>query len=580
MSFARDRLLMVVLVVLLGLVIAQMPATCLNRRCRSPSNGCQNSEYDDGKCANGTIKCCDKVCTLGAPVTTCGASTGCFSVSTSPIAVGAAFRTASCTAKVVVSTTPCTSTTCRDCVESMGSWSVCSLTCSSLGSQSRQRIATAPIGKGKPCMLPVSEFRECTPTPPPCPIPCGISPWSEWSPCNAPCAPAQKQRVRALVPPQFGAPACPHASELVDCAELAPCTGSNVIERTPFPTPVQIAPPEPTTAPPGATPPPATDDPTASIFVRASEVAETVFADPSQKSAVSLPNMLGKLRAAAYGPVAGALAFSLSGASIGCQVIGAPIADVAPGELIEPLSLIFDFAERRSFVRIALSSFQPGDLGLLIGRSATANRTIELTAPDNSFVFDPTGFAEWELRAANGTFGLLVFSVLSAVATPPTPAPPLATDTMADTTEATLTTTADLAVGEPSAAPAGNDLTLVIALSIAGAILLLAAVIVVVVARRRRKHSVHEPISAATFRAPQPLDRPVSLYAPVAAPVDRLASSQQYSPIPSADGSAQTDYTSLDLSAQPHPVVPQLGTAYSNMYEQQDVRQYSDVPHL
>lgn len=568
-------LLSLILLLLLGALNAQMPSSCLNRRCRT--NPCQNSEYQDQQCSNGTRKCCDRVCPLGAAVTSCGSSLGCFSITTQPITVGAPYRTASCSARVVESSTPCTSATCRDCVESMGSWSACSLSCSTLGSQSRSRVVSvAPLGRGRACTLPVSELRACSPAPPPCPIPCAVSAWSAWSACNAPCAPAQKQRVRNLEPPQFGAPPCPHASELVDCTELAPCEGTT-FERTPFPTPVLITPPPDataTTAASDATPPPPTaDDPTASIFVRAGDIAEIVFADPTKRSVVSLPEMLGQLRAAAYGPVAGELAFSLSGSSIGCQVFGAPIAGVSPGELIEPLSLQFDFVERRSFVRIALSGFEEGERGLLIGRSGTANRTIELTTPDNSFELDTTGYAQWELRAANGTFGLLVFSVLRAVAGPPTPAPLPVTDAI-DATDTAPTSELDSAAvsEEPAVAPvAADDSTLVIALSIVGAVLLLAAVVIVIVARRRRSRARRESISTPPFRAPVP-----------AAQIDRVISHYDVSP----GGSVATDYQALNLSSRnidtPQTPYPphQVGTSYSNFHQQDDLRQYSDVPYL
>jgi hypothetical protein len=53
------------------------------------------------------------------------------------------------------------------------------------------------------------------PTLPPCPVPCVVTPWSDWSACGGTCAPALRQRVRNIVSREmFGGMTCPEVQAL------------------------------------------------------------------------------------------------------------------------------------------------------------------------------------------------------------------------------------------------------------------------------------------------------------------------------------------------------------------------------
>jgi len=299
----------------------------------------------------------------------------------------------------------------------------------------------------------------------------------------------------------FGGTACPNTQELVDCQELATCVASQTT-GTPFPT----APPM--TADPLTLPAPGTEDANSpTIVFRASELAADIFATEAQTSSLQLDGLVGDLRAAAK---SGEPAFSVSADAVGVAIKGVAVEKAGQIDSASGVSLLFLFSQRRAFTRLALSDFdaEGGDVGELVGRdeiAAGVNATvIRLTAADNALSTDGTGWKVWELRALNGSFGLLVFEIRRDAALPPTPA---IADDMTQTVETPTTDllVTDDAVDTPS--PVQSDpTTIIVALSVTAIVLILLAIGILLLLRRRR--ASHEEI-------PRPRQDSVGEYAPV-----------------------------------------------------------------
>lgn len=79
---------------------------------------------------------------------------------------------------------------------------------------------------------------------PPCPVPCLVTSWSDWSACSSSCGSTFRQRVRTIYrDPLHGAPPCPPILEAESCdTPDCPTTPS----PTPGPTPAPIRAPTPT----------------------------------------------------------------------------------------------------------------------------------------------------------------------------------------------------------------------------------------------------------------------------------------------------------------------------------------------
>jgi hypothetical protein len=120
--------------------------------------------------------------------------------------------------------------------------SSCSVSCE-VGSRTRERtVSVGAIGMGS-CRGTGTEYSSCFQ--PPCPVPCLVTGWSEWSACSSTCGELTfRQRIRTIYrDPLHGAPPCPSTLEsescdTPDCPTPAP---------TPSPTPVPT--PEPTPHP-------------------------------------------------------------------------------------------------------------------------------------------------------------------------------------------------------------------------------------------------------------------------------------------------------------------------------------------
>jgi hypothetical protein len=106
---------------------------------------------------------------------------------------------------------------CNACILSAYSnWSTCSKTCGT-GQRSRSRTvqqqATCDCAK---CSTTLRETQDCNTNP--CPVNCAVTPFSQWSDCNAPCGGGQKQRVRTIVTNAAnGGTACPSLRETENC---------------------------------------------------------------------------------------------------------------------------------------------------------------------------------------------------------------------------------------------------------------------------------------------------------------------------------------------------------------------------
>jgi hypothetical protein len=500
MSFSvpkKGEAMIVVFLAVIFLLAAQTHAQeCMNKRCRM--NDCFANEYQDMQCTNGTRKCCDKSCSY-ATSTSCGATAGCFLVTTRTVTTPAGkYRTDNCANSVSVSNTPCT-TNCADCVETWSAWGACSVTCGN-GSQSRSRTTVRlPVGRGRACSTLNSESRFlCLPAAPPCPIPCVVGPWSDWSPCNGPCLPALRQRVRNVVTPALFGGSCDVLSEVAPCPGLPPCEGSTMV-TTPFPTP-----PTQSTAPTMA---PITLPPSSATFLIFNHqlTGKVIFGE--KPNSLVLPNALGSLVAVvmnATGPITALDApfLTSSSDSLGCQIPGL---DSADGEILAPTALRFLFDSNRAFARIVLAGFNDGESALLVGFDRSSRKrdgetiseiVIELQASDQSFA-ENVGFDTWELRPAPGSsIGLQTIEVFASVAALPTPATTTAPFAVSgDLSETDDTATSD-ALNEPDVVTSsGEDQTsLIIALCVAFGLLAIACLFVWWVVRRRNREREREAV--------------------------------------------------------------------------------------
>jgi hypothetical protein len=479
---------------LLLLAVPAAHAQCVNRICRTQA--CLAKEYQNGKCANGTNVCCDRQCALGAVKQECGTDKGCFLQNVREITTPVAQQLSTCTRSVVATTTAC-STNCANCVASWGQWSACSLSCgdAALGTQSRARVVTtARQGKGLACPIPASQQRAgCEPALPPCPVPCVIGSWSDWSACSGTCAPSQHKRVRTLVDAMFGAPACPAAFEVELCANQPTCEGS--VMQTPFPTPPPPAEtPMPTPAPSQAA--------EATVVVFASNLAAQ-FASPHPQSA-AMPFELGEFLAV-QSAVAGVPFFTATPSSIGCQTDAGGNA----GLIKAPNGFRFEFKTRRAFARIVLAGFVDGATARLVGFDRGGRRrggeyAIELLSGDSSLTNDG-GFDTWELYPNGATeFGLQTFEVFSAIASLPTTTGG-GTGGAADSTASANDTSTDDTAGEFVPSGDANDssstTTIIIVVCVVAVLLILAAVFGVWFMRKRNSDS--DDMAASTFD-PQP----------------------------------------------------------------------------
>jgi len=108
-----------------------------------------------------------------------------------------------------------------DCVVSEWSeWTECDKECGG-GKQSRTRTVVTPaVGKGS-CPVLV-EYRECNTNA--CVIPCVVSEWSEWGPCDKECGGGKQTRTRTVTTPGAN---CPPLTETRDCTNGACCSVSD-----------------------------------------------------------------------------------------------------------------------------------------------------------------------------------------------------------------------------------------------------------------------------------------------------------------------------------------------------------------
>jgi Spondin-like TSP1 domain/Thrombospondin type 1 domain len=101
-------------------------------------------------------------------------------------------------------------------------WSECSTECGP-GVQTRARsIETPALNGGTECETPMAEVKECQKKP--CPVECVMSEWSEWSACSKDCGPGTQVRSRrVLTPAAHGAEECPTDVQETRACEVKPC---------------------------------------------------------------------------------------------------------------------------------------------------------------------------------------------------------------------------------------------------------------------------------------------------------------------------------------------------------------------
>lgn len=104
-------------------------------------------------------------------------------------------------------------------------WSACTIECGvpTEGMQMRYRqILRHPSPGFPPCPTVLEERRPCLGLKP-CPIPCILSDWLEWSPCSAECGIGEKSRIREVIQqPAFGGEHCGLLKDSTECF-VKPC---------------------------------------------------------------------------------------------------------------------------------------------------------------------------------------------------------------------------------------------------------------------------------------------------------------------------------------------------------------------
>lgn len=108
-----------------------------------------------------------------------------------------------------------------DCVVSEWSeWGACDSECGG-GKQSRTRTIVTPARGNGSCPI-LTEYRDCNTNA--CVIPCVVSEWSEWGPCDSGCGGGRQSRTRTIITPGVN---CPPLIESRDCNTEACCSVSD-----------------------------------------------------------------------------------------------------------------------------------------------------------------------------------------------------------------------------------------------------------------------------------------------------------------------------------------------------------------
>lgn len=243
------------------------------------------------------------------------------------------------------------------------------------------------------------------PAPPPCPVPCMVTAWSEWSACGGTCAPALRQRVRDIFAREmFGGMTCPNVQESDQCFALLPlCVGATLPPAT---TSTRFIPPTPRPTP-SPTPVPPTPVPTAPPQVQIS------FATMVMPSSVFQLGEAGSLLAVNNVQPDAEVTITWANGAIGVS----DAAGNSPGEIAAPFAAQFQFTTRRAMRAITFTGFDASESATLVAfnrlgrRRAGETAFIEIKDPNTPLMpHTAIGFDTYEIRPGpNSKFGVASF---------------------------------------------------------------------------------------------------------------------------------------------------------------------------
>jgi hypothetical protein len=384
------------------------------------------------------------------------------------------------------------------------------------------------------------------PAPPPCPVPCMVTAWSEWSACGGTCAPSLRQRVRNVISREmFGGMICPNVQESDQCFTLLPlCVDATLPPAT---TSTRFIPPTPRPTP-SPTPVPPTPVPTAPPQVQIS------FATMVMPTKMLQLGEAGSLLAVNNVQPDAEVTLTWANGAIGVS----DAADNAPGEIAAPFAAQFQFTRRRAMRSIAFTNFSASESATLIAfnrlgrRRAGETAFIEIKDPNTPLMpRTAIGFDTYEIRpSANSSFG--VASIES----------PLPDSSMFVAQENTTATAADGdSTGQSSLDSEGFPVYAIAIIAVVGGVVLIALFVVVFLVGKRRGAQNREPTEASSQQ---------QTTSPSTAPLSSASNTQQL-------------YASLDhVPKQPAVytgIFQDQATAYADM-EMASARDNYDDLHL
>jgi hypothetical protein len=487
--------------------------------------------------------CCDRECNYAGETMTCGTNMGCFQAFSAFVTTPPSQRPTNCPdPKVRTTNVPCESSACADCKFQWSQWSSCSNSCGPGGVQTRTRTVTQDAtGQGK-CDLS-NEGRACMPTLPPCPVPCVVTLWSDWSPCGGTCAPSLRQRVRNIISrDMFGGTTCPDIQDSDQCFALLPlCSGATLPPST---TTTRFIPPTPRPTP---SPPPSSPTPTPTAPVELKFNFSTMV---TPNSVLPLGQAGSLLAVNNVSPDAALVTVTWANGAIGIS----DLATNSPGEIVAPFAAQFQFTTRRAIRSITFKNFDASDSAMLVAfnrlgrRRAGETAFIEIKDPNTPLMpRTAIGFDTFEIRpGANSSFG--VESIDSPL---PDPSMFVATTTIieSDVTapaarETTDTDTSDALTDGLSSESEGLPTYAIAIIAVVGVVLLIALFVAVFLVGKRRGSQAREQAVPAASVSVSAANTTQQLYSSL----DQVPKPTTYSGIVVAPSPTST-YTEMEMTS-------------------------------